>query len=154
MPNDNQRITELTRQLLRVGAKFTHLDKKAIDLGVGEKLFPTELHTIEAIGNGCGQTVTRLCEYFDITKGAVSQIISRLEKKGYVEKRRNAEFTKEKIISLTPKGQLVYKNHQALHNQMDSDISATLQKYTDQEIAVLQEFLLMAESHIQKYIDI
>ncbi len=154
MMSDNQRISELTRLFLRVGAKFSHLEKKAVDLGVGEKLFPTELHTIEAIGNGCGQTVTTLCEYFDITKGAVSQIITRLEKKGYVEKHRNADFAKEKIISLTPKGQLVYKNHQALHNQMDGEISATLQKYTTKEIAVLQEFLLMAESHIQKYIDI
>lgn len=154
MDTEDQRITELTRLFLRVSAKFAQLEKKSVDLGVGEKLYPTELHTIEAIGNGDGQTVTTLCEYFDVTKGAVSQIITKLEKKGYVEKRRNQDFAREKIITLTPKGLVAFTNHQALHKEMDKEISLELQKYSTQEIARLRAFLLMAEKQVQKYLEI
>ncbi|HEX7468801.1 MAG TPA: hypothetical protein VF324_09490, partial [Methanobacterium sp.] len=59
---------------LRITKKFHELEKVSIDIGDGEKLYPSELHVIEAVGNGYGNKVTVLSEKFGITKGAVSQV--------------------------------------------------------------------------------
>lgn len=154
MTNSDHNINDLIHLFLRLGTKFVELEKKAVDLGTGEKLYPTELHIIDAIGSGNGNTVTELCEYFDVTKGAVSQSLSRLERKGHIEKRRNKNYSKEKIISLTPKGIEVFTAHQALHKKMNSEIAKSLNRYSESEIALLKEYLILSERNIQKFIDL
>ena len=50
----------------------------------GDKLYMREAHFVIAIGPGEGRTMSEIAREMNVTQGAVSQIASRLEKKGYV----------------------------------------------------------------------
>ena len=54
-----------------------------------DKLYMREAHFVIAIGPGEGRTMSEIAREMNVTQGAVSQIASRLEKKGYVCRRKN-----------------------------------------------------------------
>ena len=56
-----------------------------------DKLYMREAHFVIAIGPGEGRTMSEIAREMNVTQGAVSQIASRLEKKGYVCRRKNEE---------------------------------------------------------------
>jgi DNA-binding MarR family transcriptional regulator len=142
-------ITDIAQYVTKIKNKLNKLEKKAIDFGTGEKLYASELHTIEAIGNKYGNTVTELCNSFGITKGAVSQIISKLEKKQLISKERNSDYPKEIIISLTEKGWVIFKSHKELHNAMDVTFLSFMKTVPEDH---LNTFLAILKN-MEKYID-
>ena len=51
MKNVNEEIlAEIMTQFVRVVNKFNRFERIPMDFGIEEKLFPSEIHTIEAIG--------------------------------------------------------------------------------------------------------
>ncbi len=50
------------------------------------EFFPTEIHTVLVIKNKQATNATKIASELGVTKGAVSQTISRLEKKGVLIK--------------------------------------------------------------------
>ncbi|EFK05222.1 transcriptional regulator, MarR family [delta proteobacterium NaphS2] len=77
---------ELREAFIRIVAKYRILEKRPQDYGIGEVLHPSEIHTIEMIGKNPGINVTGLAGRLGVTKGAVSQLIKKLENKGLVSK--------------------------------------------------------------------
>lgn len=104
---------EITRkmmmQFIRVNKKFQKFDKNPIELGMGQKLYPSEIHILDAIGNGTGNNVTVLSQKFGITKGAVSQVVNKLHEKNLIKKEKNPGNAKEIILSLTDEGRNAFK---------------------------------------------
>ncbi len=144
-----QLISEMSILFSKVHNKLNNLEKRTIDFGTKEKLFAAELHTIQAIGKKRGSTVTGLSELFGTTKGAVSQIISKLTEKKYVVKQRNPNNNKEITISLTEKGMQVFKAHEELHNEMDKSLLKSLESTSEEEIKSFLKIL----ANIEKYVD-
>jgi len=142
-------VSDIARCFTRVNNKLNKLEKKAVDLGTGEKLFASELHTIDAIGKKQRNTVTSLCNQFGVTKGAVSQIIGKLERKGCVLKERNREDGKEVDISLTKKGWEIFKFHEELHKEMDEELFKFMKTIPEDRLRDFLELL----THVEKYVD-
>jgi DNA-binding MarR family transcriptional regulator len=142
-------ITDIAQYVTKIKNKLNKLDKKPIDFGTGEKLYASELHTIEAIGEKYGDTVTELCNLFGTTKGAVSQIISKLEKKQLISKERNRDYAKEINISLTEKGWVVFKSHKELHNKMDVTFLNFMRTVPEDQLNAFLSIL----KNMEKYID-
>jgi|WetSurMetagenome_2_1015567.scaffolds.fasta_scaffold592881_2 DNA-binding MarR family transcriptional regulator len=142
-------ITGIAQSVFKISNKLNKLEKKAIDFGTGEKYYASELHTIEAIGEKYGNTVTELCDLFGTTKGAISQIISRLEKKELIAKERNRDCVKEINISLTRKGRIIFKSHKELHKKMDVKLLSFMKAMPKDQ---LDTFLFMLKE-MEKYID-
>jgi DNA-binding MarR family transcriptional regulator len=149
MHNKNSIITDISRYFTRIKNKLNKLEKKSIDFGTGEKLYASELHTIEAIGKNYGNTVTGLCDLFGITKGAVSQIISKLEKKKLISKERNIDYSKEINISLTEKGWVIFNSHKNLHKKMDVEFLSYMKNIPEDQL----ETFLSVLKHMEKYVD-
>jgi DNA-binding MarR family transcriptional regulator len=149
MDNKQQRISKLSVSFSRVHNKLNRLERKAADFGMNEKLYAAELHTIAAIGNKKGHTVSDLCDLFGTTKGAVSQIISKLEQKHFVCKERSKVNAKEILISLTKKGWNIFNNHENLHKKMDKELIKYLETVPEEKIDEFIQFL----SHLEQYID-
>jgi DNA-binding MarR family transcriptional regulator len=149
MHNKHLIITDIAQYVTKIKNKLNKLEKKPIDFGTGEKLYASELHTIEAIGKKYGNTVTELCNLFGITKGAVSQIISKLEKKQLIVKERNREYTKEINISLTEKGWVIFKSHKELHDTMDVEFLSFMKTIPEDQLNTFLSIL----KNMEKYID-
>jgi len=56
----HEKTIELMVSFIRITKKFNELEKVSIDMGDGEKLFPSELHILDSIGNNYGNSVTEL----------------------------------------------------------------------------------------------
>ncbi|MGF7118697.1 MarR family winged helix-turn-helix transcriptional regulator [Methanobacterium oryzae] len=136
-------------QFIRTSKKFNEFEKMSIDIGNGEKLYPSEIHIIEAIGSNRANKVTELSYMFHITKGAVSQVVNKLHDKEFIHKERNKEFGKEIILSLTPKGQKAFKIQDELHKKMKIEFSNYLDSFGLEQI---DSFILIL-AKIEEYID-
>jgi MarR family. len=73
-------LCELFRQVIN---QYIELDKKPYSYGIGQKLYLSEVHTIDAIGKHDKINITKLAMYQNVTKGAVSQMVRKLVKKKF-----------------------------------------------------------------------
>jgi DNA-binding MarR family transcriptional regulator len=148
--------TELVRasmsDFLRLMHTFQKLEKQPLYFGTADLLYPTEIHTIDEIGTRRAETVTALCARFGVTKGAASQIVTKLHAKGYVEKLRNDENPKEILLSLTATGMIAFKTHKAMHEAMDKALVAQFADFTPSDLASFQKALARIETHVSKYL--
>jgi len=93
------------------------------DYGNGLPLTMIEIHTLTYIDDHPGTTVTILTDHWHKTKGAISQIVSRLEKDGLVTKSKREDNAKTVLLHTTELGHKLSSAHK-LYDIMD--ISKTL----------------------------
>lgn len=153
MNDTTKQIGHLIAHFTRVVNKFKALDKKRGDFGTGEELSTPEIHAIEAIGKGWARTASDLVTHFAVTKGAVSQVLAKLEKRGYLDRRRNPDFGKEKLLELTGKGRLAFDGHEAFHAEMDRDLNDELQRLGLRSVDEMDSLLNLMEMHVDKYLN-
>ena len=63
------------------------------DYGTGEEYTSVEVHTLKHIADNPGITVTELARHNGKTKGAISQILKKIEKKVWFAGKRPIEIT-------------------------------------------------------------
>jgi len=142
-------MTKTDQDLMRQGwelftrmfMKYDVVQKSPVDLGTGDRFNGAQVHMLEAIGQGRGRTVTELSGYFMVTKGAVSQIVSRLTAMGYVAKTKRAGNDKEIILKLTGKGRLAFRRHAAGNEATVAELMQLRKKYSRAEIAAFLNIL-------------
>jgi len=137
--------------LTALATKFVVLERRPLVLDRGEALSASELHVVEAIGADRATTVTGLCRLFGVTKGAISQVVGKLSRRGYVEKARNPDFGKEILLSLTAKGRRAFTVHEAFHRAMDAEFVAFAGRYRAQELQVVEGFLQELDRLLARY---
>lgn len=147
-------IQEFRFELNRFVNKYNKLDKTPFEIGEGEVLYPSEINMIEAIGKQSGNTVTQLCIVLGITKGAVSQMITKLAAKGYVERTRSEDSPKEVELTLTEKGRDVFVRHERFHQEMDQSMEQFIRSIPAEKIAAFREILGLADKHLDTYLDL
>ncbi|MFZ5568806.1 MAG: MarR family winged helix-turn-helix transcriptional regulator [Thermodesulfobacteriota bacterium] len=146
-----QTIAQLMLQFYRIVNKITELEKTPYDFGVGEKLYPSEIHTIQAIGNNSGINVTELAKNLGITKGGASQMISKLKKRGFINKVRSMENDKEVLLILTAKGQTAYNGHEQFHADLYIDFVAYMNDISREQIDIFKDILEKIEFYVDRY---
>ena len=81
-------------------------------------------------GEGGSATPSRLCELSGLSKGRVSNIVSSLESKGYVQKQPSPEDARSVTVTLTPKGRAFTDAHE---RAMRNHVAAILEKLGPQD---------------------
>jgi DNA-binding MarR family transcriptional regulator len=147
-----EEFSGLRALLERIVNKYTKLERIPLDFGTGEALLPSELHILEAIGDGAAETVTGIADRLGITKGAVSQIVARLDARGYLIRRRNAHFGKEILTTLSDKGMTAYAGHGELHRRIDSKFQRRLAEAPVGELDAAARMLVILERHLDSWI--
>ncbi len=90
---------------------FRGRDKSEFDYGSGVKFNTVEMHFLTGIANNPGITITQLAEEWGRTKGAISQIVKKLEEKGYIYKEKSDENYKITKLFVTDEGMVHVKAH-------------------------------------------
>jgi len=130
--NSNKYV--LNELLVTIFNDILEIEQTALQEGVLKDLSVTEIHTIEAIGMYHPRTMTEVANDLNITVGTLTTAITKLVKKGYVERTRVEEDRRSVMIALTRKGKLAYRVHEKFHQDM---ISETIKGLTDEEEEVL-----------------
>lgn len=146
-----KRIKHLTEALLRAVSKMNRNEKKVRSYGTDVMLHPSEVHTAMLIGNNPGQHVSELARIAGVTRGAVSQVVAKLEKKGLVKKVADPDSNLKTIPRLTDMGWAAYKNHEQYHEEQDADLFNYIRHLSDDQVEVLTNFFAHLEKVADKY---
>lgn len=107
--------------------------RKANDYGTGELYLPVEVHVLEMICQNPGITVSELAICKDRTKSAISQCVTRLEKKGLITKSPQANNKKNVSLWATSKGKHLTKLHISYDNEHFEKLFGILPDYYTSE---------------------
>jgi DNA-binding MarR family transcriptional regulator len=116
------------------------LEKKNIYDADGVKLYPSEIHLI-LIVNENPTNATQMAERLGITKGAVSQTITRLERKGILRKEKDPQNKNKLTLHFTPLGKKIFTKYQRLTSEAFRKYAHTLTQYSDEELDTIDRFL-------------
>ncbi|QTX32557.1 winged helix DNA-binding protein [Aminithiophilus ramosus] len=137
-PNSQTRISY---GLLFVIVRLQELERKTHTYGTDEPLFIAEIHMVKAIREHPEAHLTALADRLGVTKGAVSQLVKKLEEKGMIVKDRDPANRARVVLSLTAKGEKAYALHERAHRDFDDLVEGLLQEATAEERAFLQDFI-------------
>lgn len=129
------------------------LEKTPKRYGTDQELSHSEIHLIEIIGDTPDQGVTDLSRLMGVTKGAISQALKRLEKKGLTAKSPDPANLSRTLVTLTAKGKIAYWTHKHWHEAMDGGFSRYLKTLGDAEIRIILDFLVRVEDFLARRID-
>ncbi|GAA6492465.1 hypothetical protein K280104A7_20290 [Candidatus Bariatricus faecipullorum] len=114
----------------------------AKDYGTGEKMHTVEVHILSWIAENPGISVTDVALAWNRTKGAVSQIIRKLEEKGMVERKNPPDNKKTVCLYVTEKGAELDRAHREYDSRNYVAFLKMVEKYFEpEEIEKAFEFM-------------
>jgi DNA-binding MarR family transcriptional regulator len=145
MPNDEKVLFE---HVQRVGSKFVALEKGLVFRYRGTNLYTSEIHLMKTVDYNPDVNASGMAKLLGVTKGAVSQTVSRLVQKGVIVKERDPSCNNELKISLTSfgKGALT-----AFHTQNGSqwkDFINYLESLPGEDYQIVIGFLAKMEAFL------
>ena len=116
------------------------------------KVMNNEMTMLKVIGDTPDMHVIGLARILGITKGAVSQTLSKLEKKGLIEKLPDPSNASRLIIKLTASGEEIYEKHERFHEELDALVESILNEASEENRRFLNDFLTRVNDKIgQEY---
>ncbi len=143
-PNISYRLLTIAWQLFDSDGKFHYY-------GTDQLLYEAEIHMIMHIKDNPDLHLAALAEKLGVTRGAVSQVIKKLEKKGMLTKSKSQTNRSMLQISLTAKGETAYKQHRLYHDEFDNAVNSILTSATPAEQEFLIKFLDNLEGVVEKF---
>lgn len=104
------------------------------------KLYPSEIHLI-LIMNEAPTNATQMAQMLNVTKGAVSQTITRLENKGILIKKKDPFLKNELTLTFTPLGWEVFEEYSRKSQGIDKRFRKKLSRFKEDELEVVDRFL-------------
>lgn len=138
MENNNplQSENHASLRLGRLILQLRRLESTPRTFGRAGALTPSEIHTIDAIGTDEGLLMKELAERLGVTKGAVSQLVDRLEAKTLVRRTAHPKVSRGIQVVLTDKGREAYRVHADMHAAFYEELQ---QSFTKEEIAIFEQ---------------
>lgn len=103
------------------------------DYDLGFFMSEIEIHSLGFIQKTPGITAKQICQLTYRTKGTISSMLSRLEKDGFIEQRKNPENLRERQLFLTPKGEYACQQHKAYDRKVTCDYLMEIAKHCTAE---------------------
>lgn len=146
MYEPDQSIRDLYQIWMRMINKLNESESIPRRFGIPIPLYPSEIHTLQVIGDNPASNVRAVADYLGITPGAASQTITKLAKRDLVRKVRGLKNEKEVHLELTPLGRSAYEAHETVHEQMFQNIATRIGPLTSENKALLTHILHIMES--------
>ena len=132
---------KVTGQLFEIIRLMEEEKKRPKDYGNTILLYHGEVMFLEMVARYPQENVSGISARLGITKGAVTQMYSKLSQKGLIEIVKKDDNKKEKYFRLTEPGKESVKGHQAFHEQANHKICAYFAKLDREQTKVIYEFL-------------
>ena len=102
-----------------------------------DSLYMREVHFVVEVGSMGTPTMSEVANRLNVTQGAVTQMATRLENKGYVIRQKDNQDKRVTTISLTEKGKLLCDEHIAYDRKEFVEVSEMLKEFSDKELEKL-----------------
>ncbi|HMK45259.1 MAG TPA: MarR family transcriptional regulator [Methanocella sp.] len=140
-----EEFVKLMNIWIRIVTKMNEAECTCRDYGTGDLLSPAEIHLLQAIGMNEGMNITDMASYTGVTKGAVSQMVSKLTTKDLVVKYYSPDNEKEVLLKLTPTGRTAKDGHDQHHQMIINSFERSYGDITTDEFITIEKFMLVAE---------
>jgi len=138
---------------LHFASALIELDKKTRYYGTDVPIFHSEIHVIMAIAQHPGVHVGGLADILGVTKGAVSEILKKLERKALVIKEVDDLNLSRYSLYLTEKGKRAHSNHMHYHMILNSIVEEQLEDASEHDLKFLSDFLSSMISKVKSLND-
>lgn len=133
-------VQQLLRECIRSAALVDAFLEKPRKYAPDDNLYMREVHFVVAVGPDRSPTMSEMARSLNVTQGAVTQMVSRLEKKGYVVRSKSEGDKRMTTVSLTDRGRQLYENHLIYDQKKFAFSSEYLGEYGDEELEQLIEY--------------
>lgn len=134
-PRQDQAIERLTTVLRRMGAASA-LHSQAVAKRVG--LAPVDLECLDMILLAGRVTAGQIMEHTKLTSGAVTGLIDRLARKGYVERAADPQDRRKVLVRIVPEA---IEPLQKLFAPMAERSAALMRHYSAEDLELIAGFI-------------
>lgn len=117
------------------------IEKQRVVLDNEIKLFPSEINLIMFIHLRQNKNITEISKKLGLTKGAISQTLSRLEKKGLLTKKNDSKNKNELQLYFTEKGKNTLNKLMNIKLSIGNGIMQYFQGLANHDKQIIQEFI-------------
>ena len=132
---------ELVAKILGSIDKLIALDKKRIVTHKGQNLHPSELQLLMFLKHVQDTNITAIATEMGLTKGAISQTLSRLEKKGIIRKETFPKKKNELKVQFTESGEDLMTQLNKSQKSIEGKYRRYIQSLSDEERKTVADFL-------------
>jgi DNA-binding MarR family transcriptional regulator len=135
---------------IRAARRYYTLEKMLACSGDRHGLHHSERHMLDLIGGNPDINVTEFARAAGVTKGAVSQVVNKLEAKGMVRRYKRGDNDKEVFIEPTVSGWDAYHRHQEKNVETLLPLMEELKGYPEDKIAFLIHMLSWIDGYLEE----
>ena len=147
----NNKTSEMLYAYYRFSNK-NHLSRtKQISFAGLGAFQPASLHFIELVAENKNMNVSDIALELGITKGAVTQLATKLQKKGMISSVKKVENRKCTFYRLTEQGKALYLKQQEYQKGLKAEVDTLLADYSDAEVESAIRLLYRLERCIGEY---
>lgn len=106
-------LNDKANQVYKFAMLYSDYMSEKHDYGTGQLINMVEVHTLTAIEESPGITVSQLANMWNRTNSALSQTATKLEKKGYIVRQKDPDNARAIRLYVTPQGQELSVAHKA-----------------------------------------
>jgi DNA-binding MarR family transcriptional regulator len=131
---------EETSKQLADAIRTYHVAFEAVDDAACEYMGinRTDLRCLDILGRAGPMTAGRLAEESKLTNAAVTVVLDRMERAGYMRRVRDTVDRRRVMVDATPKA---HKRAWALYGKIAEKLDDQLERYSDEELELLRDFL-------------
>ncbi|MFW9828330.1 MAG: MarR family winged helix-turn-helix transcriptional regulator [Candidatus Thorarchaeota archaeon] len=131
----------LVSKILETISKLAFLERRRKITYKSIKLYPSEIHLLLFVYHIQDKNITQIADHLGLTKGAISQTLSRLHKKGIIIK-ETEPFQKNQLhIQFTEKGKILMDHVNQFRRFLETEFLSYLKTKTGEEKQLISDFL-------------
>lgn len=151
MDEDREKIAKILEAINEI----IIIEKQRVVINNQIKLFPSEINLIMFIHLKQNKNITEISKKLGLTKSAISQTLTRLEKKGLLIKKTEPKNKNELQIYFTEKGKDTLNKLMEIKQSIGNSIMQYFQTLTTHDKQIIQDFieeftLILRESVCEK----
>lgn len=139
--NINFCLKELVDEVDMLGRAIASYREAPHSYGPFEPITEIEARAIDAIGNNKSIGILELSEKLRRTKGAVSMILGRLEKKGFLNRVTCEDDHRRFELILTDSGKVICKEHKEYIQSYYKELSLKFSNYTLDDLLLCKNII-------------
>ncbi|EIM08426.1 transcriptional regulator MarR [Planococcus antarcticus DSM 14505] len=121
-----KRMSSIFQTLDQINYALLHHYEEVLE----HKLTPKQSLVIEHVQKHSKLTVNELAQKMNVTAGAISQLLTKLEKEHYIKRTINPDSRREIIVTLGDNGHSLYE----LYAKIDEEIASTYYTKLDESV--------------------
>lgn len=149
---NNKLLISIIKQFNKIQEKQDELSK-LVSKEILHDYSCSELHCIRSIGNNEKPNVTKIANELRMTRGAISKITKKQLEKGLITSYMLDCNKKEIYFKLTELGQKIFDEHEKWHEDFEKRNNFFFEKYSEDELTLIKEFIDTYALYVDNKID-